>query len=311
MQTYDIQIDADGRELTRHGSFDFPLAVYTTTVSKNILGFINWHWHHELQFCLVVKDSVRVSVEGATFTLRKGEGMFINSERLHSISNAPHADATYVCFDFHPRLIAGFEGSAIQVRCIEPFIGRDAVPYIKLANKVPWQAEILDELLWVYRSYCSSEPDELQIMIWLAQVWHMLVKSGELGRGESALEISSQMRAALQYIAEHLGEPIALDDLAAHVGYAKSTCSREFKRQLGCTVSDYILNARLQEASRLLLTTDATVAEVASTCGFSSSSYFISKFSAKIGQTPHAYRKEHADERARVLQTLDPPARAV
>lgn len=307
MQTYDIHIDGTGQELTRHGSFDFPLAVYTTTVSKNILGFIDWHWHKELQFCMVVRDSIRVSVEGSTFTLRKGEGLFVNSGRLHSIENAPGADATYICLDFHPRLIAGFEGSAVQAKFIAPFTRPEAAPYLVLNEHDPWAARILDLLLRTYRNYSSSTPDELQIQIWLAQAWHETARHLERGTGDAALQIRPQMRAVLEYVAEHLSEPITLEDAAACAGLARSTCSREFKRQLGCTLTAYILNARLQEASRLLLATDLSVAEVAVRCGFSSSSYFISKFGEKIGSSPNAYRKEHAGERTSVLQTLYPP----
>lgn len=304
MQTYDIHIDATGHELTRHGSFAFPLAVYTTTVSKNVLGFIDWHWHEELQFCLVVKDSIRVSVEGDTFTLKKGEGLFVNSRRLHSITNAPGADATYICLDFHPRLIAGFEGSAVQAGYIEPNIREGALPYLRLRPGIAWQAEILELLLKVYRSYSSPAPDELQIMIWLASAWHALVENGVLTASATPAQIRPQMRAVLEYVREHLGEPITLEKVASHVGFAKSTCCREFKRQLGCTLTEYVLNARLQEASRLLLTTNATVAEVASRCGFSSSSYFITKFRGRIGTSPAAYRKEHAADPAGVLQTM-------
>lgn len=310
MQTYDIRIAPDGHELTRHGTAAFPLAVYTTTVSKNILGFIDWHWHEELQFCLVVKDRIRVAVEGSSFELGEGEGVFINSRRLHSITNAPGADATYICLDFHPRLVYGFDGSVLQSKYLAPFTCREAPSHLRLAQGEPWAADIIGLLEQVYRSYSSQAPDELQIAIWLASAWHDVAERLRQGREGAAADaktaIRPQTRAAMEYIGEHLGEPISLEDVAAHIGLAKSTCCREFKRQLGCTLTEYVLNARLQEASRLLLTSDASVAEVAARCGFSSSSYFIAKFRARIGTSPAAYRKEHADELADVLRTLQP-----
>lgn len=311
MQTYDIHIDRTGRELTRHGSTAFPLAVYTTTVSKNILGFIDWHWHDELQFCLVVKDSIQVSVEGDSFVLGEGEGLFINSKRLHSIANAPGADATYICLDFHPRLVYGFDGSAVQNKYVEPLIHDKGLPYLHLRSAEPWAAKLIDLLLRTYRSYSSDTPDELQIAIWLASAWHAVVahcQGTDANAGGKKGTIRPQTRAAMEYVAAHLSEPISLEDVADHVGFAKSTCCREFKRQLGCTLTEYVLNARLQEASRLLLSSDASVATVAASCGFSSSSYFITKFRERIGTSPAAYRKEHAGDHADVLQTLQPIA---
>lgn len=308
MQTYDIRIDRTGHELTPHGSAAFPLAVYTTTVSKNILGFIDWHWHDELQFCLVTKDSIQVSVEGDSFVLGEGEGLFINSQRLHSIVNAPGADATYICLDFHPRLVYGFDGSVVQRKYVDPYIRKEALPHLKLQQADPWASRVIDLLLQVYRSYSSDTPDELQIVILLARAWRAVVErcqgiAAGAGVGEKGV-IRPQMRAAMEYVGAHLGEPISLEDIADHIGFAKSTCCREFKRQLGCTLTEYVLNARLQEASRLLLSSDASVAEVAASCGFSSSSYFITKFRAKIGTSPAAYRKEHAGDHADVLRTL-------
>ena len=307
MQTYDIHIDGTGHELTRHGSAAFPLAVYTTAVSKNILGFIDWHWHDELQFCLVTKDSIRVSVEGDSFTLHKGEGLFINSQRLHSIANAPGADATYICLDFHPRLIYGFDGSAVQSKFLEPVIRNEGLPYLRLSPAEPWGSGIIDLLLKTYRSYSSEAPDELQIAIWLASAWHIVASHLERADTGTQTAIRPQIRAAMKYVTTHLSETISLENVADHIGFAKSTCCREFKRQLGCTLTEYVLNARLQEASRLLLTSDASVAMVAASCGFSSSSYFITKFRERIGTSPAAYRKKHAGECASALQTLYPP----
>ncbi len=306
MQTYDIRIGKDGQELTRHGSAAFPLAVYTTTVSKNILGFIDWHWHDELQFCLVVKDSIRVAVEGDAFELGEGEGVFINSRRLHSITNAPGADATYICLDFHPRLVYGFDGSAVEAKYVTPYIRKEAPSHLRLRQSDPWADEVIDLLRRVYRDYSSDAPDELQINIWLANAWHDVAERLRGVDAGAKTAIRPQMRAAMEYVGEHLSEPIALEDIAAHIGFAKSTCCREFKRQLGCTLTEYVLNARLLEASRLLLSSDATVAEVAANCGFSSSSYFITKFRARTGTSPAAYRKEHAGEHADVLRTLQP-----
>ena len=307
MQTYDIHIDGTGHELTRHGSAVFPLAVYTTAVSKNILGFIDWHWHDELQFCLVTKDSIRVSVEGDSFTLHKGEGLFINSQRLHSIANAPGADATYICLDFHPRLIYGFDGSAVQSKFLEPVIRNEGLPYLRLSPAEPWGSGIIDLLLKTYRSYSSEAPDELQIAIWLASAWHIVASHLERADTGTQTAIRPQIRAAMKYVTTHLSETISLENVADHIGFAKSTCCREFKRQLGCTLTEYVLNARLQEASRLLLSSDASVATVAASCGFSSSSYFITKFRERIGTSPAAYRKKHAGECASALQTLYPP----
>ena len=58
VQVLDIPIDQNQMETTSHGSFSFPLAVYESILSKNVLGFINWHWHEEIQFCFVTAGAI-------------------------------------------------------------------------------------------------------------------------------------------------------------------------------------------------------------------------------------------------------------
>lgn len=74
MQTYDIQINKNKKEITQHGSFEFPLIIYTTQISKNILGFIDWHWHNELQLCYITHGSVQFSVNQKTLFKSKTAG---------------------------------------------------------------------------------------------------------------------------------------------------------------------------------------------------------------------------------------------
>ena len=110
MQVYDIHQNKQRREETRHGSFALPLAVYTTVIRRNVLGFVNWHWHEELQFCLVTRGAVEFHVSETVLSLSPGQGIFINAGQLHMARDGDGQGA-YLCLDFHPRLIAGTAGA--------------------------------------------------------------------------------------------------------------------------------------------------------------------------------------------------------
>ncbi len=119
MQIYDIPIDSTRQETTAHGTFDFPLAVYETILSKNILGFVSWHWHREFQFCLVTAGTVAFWVQGRQLTLPAGQGLFINSNVLH-MAKPETPDAAYCCIDILPSLLCGFPGSLLDVSLVTP-----------------------------------------------------------------------------------------------------------------------------------------------------------------------------------------------
>ena len=72
-QEYDISIDRiSGQELTRHGTEAFPVMVYRTVLRENVLGYVNWHWHRELQLCIVTRGEVDFYVGDRRHRLREG-----------------------------------------------------------------------------------------------------------------------------------------------------------------------------------------------------------------------------------------------
>ena len=305
MQVYNIPLDSTHQETTQHGNFAFPLAIYTTQINKNILGYIDWHWHHELQFCVVLQCEVDFFVNQSQFLLKKGDGIFVNAEQLHMAKNHAASDSIYICLDFHPRMIAGFAGSILESKYVVPYLKKTGFTHCLLSPEIDWQKQILDLLLAVSGSFHSEQPDEMQIIIQLATVWHILITSESSTSSEKkGSTISPQVKEMLQYIRANYMNPISLDEIAEQVALACSTCCRVFKRQTGCTIFEYLLNVRLQEASRLLLSSDANITEISIRCGFSNSSYFAKEFRRKTGMSPSVYRKEKSYSRAEILSTI-------
>ena len=99
-------------------------------------------------------------------------------------------------------------------------------------------------------------------------------------------------------------EPIQLDEIANIVGLSKSICCKEFKKVMGYTIFNYLMNYRLIMATKLLLQTDESITEIAYKTGFSNSSYFIKNFKLKTGKSPSSYRKEHKSSKQDILTSL-------
>lgn len=86
------------------------------------------------------------------------------------------------------------------------------------------------------------------------------------------------------------GLPLILSSCHYHPVYV----CRVFKQYTGLTMSNYLLNVRLQHASNLLLITDHTIADVAESLGFQSIPYFNKAFKEMFGIPPSEYRKTHS-----------------
>lgn len=64
-----------------------------------------------------------------------------------------------------------------------------------------------------------------------------------------------------------------------------------FKRETGCSPVAWLLAVRLEQARRLLLSTQRPVAEVAADCGFADPNYFTRIFRQRVGRSPTAFRQ--------------------
>ncbi len=94
----------------------------------------------------------------------------------------------------------------------------------------------------------------------------------------------------MDYIYNHLHEPIRIQTLAEQVDLNASYLSTLFKKEAGCSVSDYILLRKLEAARNMLKYSEYSYAEISAILAFSSQSHFCRIFKKETGYTPKEYR---------------------
>ena len=92
------------------------------------------------------------------------------------------------------------------------------------------------------------------------------------------------------YIEEHIGEPITLEDLSEATDYSPSHSLRIFKELTGHTPFEYIRLRRLTQGARRLRTGNVRIADVASECAFDTHEGFTRSFSKEFGLSPESYK---------------------
>uniref|UniRef100_UPI003FED7E9F helix-turn-helix domain-containing protein n=1 Tax=Agathobacter sp. TaxID=2021311 RepID=UPI003FED7E9F len=125
-------------------------------------------------------------------------------------------------------------------------------------------------------------------------------------QGEMLLDFTTRMAAlekkanypipiaqAIDYINNHLQEPLSLNKIASILGLTPSYLSYLFKKETGTTIKKYILEKKLKAAETMLLYSDMSSSDIAGYFNFASQSYFISCFKKATGQTPLEYRQHH------------------
>ena len=110
------------------------------------------------------------------------------------------------------------------------------------------------------------------------------------------VEVESDSRRVLKvknYIAKNYMDEIRLNTLADIAGMSPSAFSRFFKLHTGRNLSDYIIEMRLGYASRMLVDTARSIAEISFQSGFNNLSNFNRIFKKKKGCSPTAFRDNY------------------
>lgn len=93
------------------------------------------------------------------------------------------------------------------------------------------------------------------------------------------------------YVYNNLHNRISLEELAQHVGLSAPYLSKLFHKEVGVTVTQYIMRKRIEAAENMLKFSELSSIEISDYLCFSSESHFIHVFKKHIKITPKEYRE--------------------
>lgn len=99
------------------------------------------------------------------------------------------------------------------------------------------------------------------------------------------------IRRLLIYIDNNIYSKISIEDLARIFYFNKDYIMRLFKKEIGCTIIDYICRKRIYLSLEELRTTDDYILKIALKHGFTSQEYYCEQFTKVLGVNPNTYRK--------------------
>jgi AraC family transcriptional regulator len=123
----------------------------------------------------------------------------------------------------------------------------------------------------------------------VAQTYGGLQRLTEPARGGLALW---QVRRACERLESDLGGKLPLAKIAAEFGLSVSHFSRAFRISTGLPPHQWLLRQRVKAAKELMTVRDLPLSEIAISAGFANQSHFTKVFSAHVGISPAAWRRE-------------------
>ena len=93
------------------------------------------------------------------------------------------------------------------------------------------------------------------------------------------------------YIANHLESQLWREELAEVVHMNPDYLTRRFKKKMGLSLREYVINQKMQEARALIRSTGLPVSFVAAKVGYSNFSHFSNSYKRQFGVTPQEDRQ--------------------
>lgn len=127
--------------------------------------------------------------------------------------------------------------------------------------------------------------------IYISQVLSLILS--EIYFREKVDESSVQDRhvtMVIRYMYQHLRENLTLEEISEEVQLSKSYLNAVFKAQTGKSPVEFFIHLKMQEACKLLKSTDYYIYEVSSELGYTDQYYFSRIFKKVVGVSPKDYK---------------------
>ena len=112
-----------------------------------------------------------------------------------------------------------------------------------------------------------------------------------LVRKYSLKKYSYYVGRAITLVHYDLTADLSLKSICAQLNVNPSYFSTLFRKEYGCTLTEYVNRQRIDRALLYLKNSNRMVQDIAAECGFSDPNYFIRLFKRQTGMTPNQYRQ--------------------
>ena len=284
-----LMISPDGGEQLEYNFPDFSVRCVDGDLSSFFHYSAGCHWHNDFEILLANEGDIQYFVNGRIVTIKQGQAIFVNANRLHYGFSAMEQECLYICLVFHPNVFGADPSPA--ARYIRQFSQDDQPDYLLLTDSAA-----ISRIRRIY-DLCREHPDWCEISVLancceLVQQLHrkMITQDAQTDPDGDWLAL----RQMTGYLQTNYTQRIRLEDIAAAGAVCRSKCCRLFREKLDTTPLEYLNRYRMEKARELLLSSGKTITETARQCGFDNPSYFSELFRKIYGISPRELRSSNS-----------------
>lgn len=253
--------------------------------SKGSAVLLNSHSHPFYEVHFVLSGEVSYECAGEIITIQADNALLVPPQLAHRICPQDSAfEMIYLGFQLMADAAAAMP--LPQTAQLFPFSEIVRQNYIAIANytqdnDIFTPTFIGTRILEVIHSVCKSLSVTLPPM--------------------PVIEEDPRLVSAKQFIEKNLHWRIGCEDVATACGISRKQLNRIFKKHTGRTLNDYLLEAQLLHAEKLVLQSDCNIKQLGFQLGFKSEGSFGIYFKRYFGVSPKTYREQFRDTNTNFL----------
>ena len=233
----------------------------------------------------VISGRGHLHIDGETYTVSAGQAFIIPTAKLASYGPDPEDPWSYRWVGFTGTLSHAFEHFPPVVDLPNAILANFCdvlMPGIEL-KKIAYQ--LTAELFTLYCYLCSST---------------------NVAIGEEADGSETYIHAVIDHIQNHHTEKLSVTAIANMLHLDRTYLCKIFKKKIGCSIQQFILDVRIMTAMRLI-ESGKSFKETAYLSGFNDPSNFTRIFTREVGKTPSEWKQFLLDnfEEFRKYKTTD------
>lgn len=229
------------------------------------------HLHKEFEFVLCIEGEISVTSGSCTKALKRNDFFLSLPNTIHSYATFSESKVIMCIFSYD--LLPMFK-SLYTKELKEPFVtGNQRI------------ARYCEELVQEFQ----GENSKAILVGYLQLILGNALK--QLCTIDKKTQLDKDvLPEILQYIEQNYRHNLSLTDISKKLGYNPSYLSKLFSERVGCTLSRYINEFRINYAKHLLADEELSITYIAYECGFSSQRTFNRVFIQLSKTTPRAFR---------------------
>jgi AraC-like DNA-binding protein len=292
-----LRVREDMSEDVPYTSSNLPIRSVNVQLSNFLLYAADCHWHRDLEFIIIQEGEMTYHVNDKIYPLSRGDGIFVNANRLHFGGPGPHGpvECFFICLLLHPSLLCA--DPYIENRFVNPLLYDPRYDVLLFpAAKKDWTREASARIVTLADLTIKSPDDSaLEVQSRFYDLWSLIFANTaalESPKETQGPHEDTTVKRMLSFIQKNYAEKITLDDIAKAGGVCRSKCCFLFKQTLHQSVFEYLLNFRVRQSFGLLSNEEISITDVATAVGFSGTSYYGEIFKRIAGISPGKYRQK-------------------